>query len=569
VSLASEILAISDLKAYWKMDDGSGTNINDYGPGNHDATATAATPRTAAGLGNAPGKATQFGYTGTGASAAHHADFDIAAAWSEVRCTRLWGHENGGGLFLKLNGFPGPYLANSLVGDDTRPDIRVWGGNTICTATSGITDIDRWHLVIRTWNGTTAKIYVDGVDVSGTTTAPSPSFANGSEALNFGSEDRETIAHLALYGKALSAGEVATLTAAFDAENVSDDLPTLRIGIHQDLNYMGDDSFWTPPVQTMRSLHATISRSSILWDVIEPTQGNFSWTRHDAVLDVLDANDMEMLGIFVGSPTWANGGADRAQVPGTGVDSAFNTWLSLYTGFVTAFCTRYLGRIHRYELWNEPNLVGFWSNGSDTVDAVQYRAWYNAVRSAILAVDPTAKVCFAGLASWSATGPSDQAGETFFRNCMAAGSMTIDHMGLHPYVDAFNDPNTWLTPFTNTFYGDIRHLRDVLLEFGYDCPIWLTEFGWPSSGGSHTETTQRDRLQHGLEGIRDRLRDIAEMAVIFIDYDQGSFTEGLYSGVPPTGEKLSAAMYSTFAEPFDEQTSVPVASWSMWRGIGS
>lgn len=545
MSLASEILAISDLKGYWKCDDGTGTNVNDYGPGNHDGTTAAV--RTGAGLANQPGKATPGYFT-----VAHHADLNVAAAWSLVQCVRLWGMEDATGNLQLNKGYPWMQLDASVVGNDVRPRIRVWGGNTVCTATSGISDIDRWHLVIRTWDGSTAKIYVDGTDVSGSTTAPSPAFADTSDTLNYGSSGRQMSAHVALYGKALSSGEVATLTAAFNTEKVATSLGRLTVGIHQDLNYNGTAGVRQNAISRLRAIHATYSRSTILWDIIEATEGNFSWTRHDDVMNELEARGMNMHAIFASSPMWANGGADIWQVPGTGVDATFNTWLTKYTTFVTTFATRYLGRIHRYELWNEPNLLGFWSNASDAVDPAQYRAWYNAVRSAILAVDATAEICFGGLATWSAASGSDQTGEAFFRNCMAAGAMTIDNFAYHPYVGG--DPDTFLDTYDNTFYGDIRQIRDVLLEFGYDVPIWLTEFGFSDGSG---ETQQRDYLQHALEGIRDRLPDIATNPVVFIDYDQAPFDQGLYADMPSDGSaptaKLAAAMYSTFAADFDYQ----------------
>lgn len=567
MSLASEILAISGLKGYWKLDDGTGTGVDDSGPGNHDGATSTTAIRTAAGLGNQPGKATQFGYAPGGVEStftvAHHADFNVVSAFSLVRCYRMWGQEFATSALqgtISGGGTGGLYFGNSVSGTDIRIKVAELGGPTICTSTSGIGDIDRWHLVVITWDGSTLKIYLDGTDVSGTTTAPSPALIDGTDSLAFGNGfARETMAHIALYNKELSPGERSSITAAFNAEKTGANLPSLKIGIHQDLVYNATAGVRQNAITRLRAVHATLSRNTIIWENIEPTEGNFDWTRHDDVMNELEARDMEMHAVLAGSPTWANGGADRWQVPGTGVDASFNTWLSLCTGFATTFATRYLGRIHRYELWNEPNLLGFWSNGADAVDPAQYRAWYNAVRSAILAVDATAEISTAGLTSWSAVGAGNQTGETFFRNCMAAGSMTIDHFAYHPYVGSGDsDPDTFLSANDNTFYGDIRSVRDVLLEFGHDCPIWLTEFGWASAGGSNTETTQRDRMQHGLEGIRDRLRDIAEVAIIFIDYDQSPYTNGLYSDMPGDGSaptaKLSAAMYSTFAQDFDLQS---------------
>lgn len=69
---------------------------------------------------------------------------------------------------------------NGVVGKDTDAfavsltstgliNLRKWGSGNICQSTVGITDL-LWHHVVVTKNGSAAKIWLDGVDVSGTVT---------------------------------------------------------------------------------------------------------------------------------------------------------------------------------------------------------------------------------------------------------------------------------------------------------------------------------------------------------------------------------------------------------------
>ena len=65
-------------------------------------------------------------------------------------------------------------------------NLAMQGTGNIVTSTSALTDTSNWHHIAATWNGTTGKIYLDGVDVSGSTT--SRTLAANTTALSIGAD---------------------------------------------------------------------------------------------------------------------------------------------------------------------------------------------------------------------------------------------------------------------------------------------------------------------------------------------------------------------------------------------
>lgn len=104
---------------------------------------------------------------------------------------------------------------------------------------------------------------------------------------------------------------------------------------------------------------------AVAWKDINPSSGVFNWTVLDqrvAQAEASGAVPMLVLGL---TPQWA--AADpSAGDPRWGLGSAsppadFNT----YRAYVDAVVSRYGGRIGAYEVWNEANLVTFWTGTPD------------------------------------------------------------------------------------------------------------------------------------------------------------------------------------------------------------
>lgn len=101
--------------------------------------------------------------------------------------------------------------------------------------------------------------------------------------------------------------------------------------------------------------------SDASWKDIEKSKGSFTWDTLSASIDnSMGAKVMYVLG---NTPEWANGGKGAAAPPTNLQDAA---------DFVGEVCKKFGSRISSYEVWNEGNLVTFWTGSmADLADLTQ------------------------------------------------------------------------------------------------------------------------------------------------------------------------------------------------------
>jgi hypothetical protein len=202
--------------------------------------------------------------------------------------------------------------------------------------------------------------------------------------------------------------------------------------------------------------------------------------------------------------------------------------VTAFCEFVTAAVARYKTasgarpRVSKWEIWNEPNLEPFWL---PTPSATQYVEMANAVRTAILAEDPTAEVSTAGLAGFGAAGAPSIAGVTFLQSMLTGGlDAGFNIFGLHPYCDTRSPTSTTAN---NSNFSDVWRFLDTLARNGRwdeDTQLWLTEFGWDSD--DITEATQATYLASALGIVADYFSRWCPVTVVFCDYSDTGSREG-------------------------------------------
>jgi hypothetical protein len=188
-------------------------------------------------------------------------------------------------------------------------------------------------------------------------------------------------------------------------------------------------------------------------------------------------------------PKWAGGG-----YPTNGPPNNMND----FADFVKALAKRYKGRIHAYQIWNEPNLKREWGNKAPNPAAYtnMLKKAYNAIKS----VDPNAQVITAGLAPttrWDSVAMPDT---EFVKGMYNAGAKGyFDALGAHaagykapPEMDpgsVANDANYYnqgdpYCPGPRCRIYCFRHvedLRQIMLNRGDGArQIVVLEFGWTS-----------------------------------------------------------------------------------------
>jgi len=152
-------------------------------------------------------------------------------------------------------------------------------------------------------------------------------------------------------------------------------------------------------------------------------------------------------------------------------------WKDLIDAFIHHIEKRYgqaEARTWFFEVWNEPNLSGFWEGA----DQKAYFELYDLTANTIKAIDPNLRV----------GGPST-AGAAWvpeFLGHVAQSGVAVDFITTHTYgVDGgFLDENgkedTKLSPSPDAIVGDVRRVREQIQESKFpNLPLYFTE--WSTS----------------------------------------------------------------------------------------
>lgn len=154
----------------------------------------------------------------------------------------------------------------------------------------------------------------------------------------------------------------------------------------------------------------------------------------------------------------------------------YGKWSDLIAAFTRHLTDRF-GREEveswRFEVWNEPNLDGFW-NGANQAE---YFRLYDTTARAIKAVDPALVV--GGPATAGAAWVPD-----FLEHAQKAG-VAADFVATHTYgvaggfLDEFGKDDNKLIPSPDSIVGDVRRVRKEIEEIKPGLPLHFTE--WSAS----------------------------------------------------------------------------------------
>jgi hypothetical protein len=196
------------------------------------------------------------------------------------------------------------------------------------------------------------------------------------------------------------------------------------------------------------------------WTHLEPEKDKWTWDNLDKEVALAEQHHVDLLLTFGKTPQWASARPDEgergpAQRPGGAAEPKnIEDWRV----FVRAVTSRYKGRIHYYEIWNEPNLKNFYSGSPEKMLELAREA-YPIIKQA----DPSNQVV-----SPSAVGPTGLPWlERYFE---LGGNKYADIIGYHFYV-GMRPPEAMLD-----FINPVKKLMQQ-----YDIankPLWNTEAGW-------------------------------------------------------------------------------------------
>jgi hypothetical protein len=191
------------------------------------------------------------------------------------------------------------------------------------------------------------------------------------------------------------------------------------------------------------------------WVVIEPQRGQWVFEHLDQDVDEAQKHGQDLDLVLVSTPLWAS----ARPADGVGAEAANMKDWEEYVGTIAK---RYKGRVHTYELWNEPNL-----KSSYTGDIPHLVALCKSAYRVLKQIDPSIVVVSPALASVNAF--------AYIRPFLeASGPGTFDVLGFHFY-DNLGIP----TIHPENIVGTAAQLHRVLTSVGMaSTPIWNTESGY-------------------------------------------------------------------------------------------
>ena len=242
------------------------------------------------------------------------------------------------------------------------------------------------------------------------------------------------------------------------------------------VNRLFNDGTFSPAqiAAQLSALHATgatLARADALWEATEPTAPaggihHYDWSFDDAIAGDLAAAHLTWLPILDYSAPWAQSVAGQDHSPPRSDAD--------YAAYAGAFAARYgaggsfwsshpeltADPVTAIEIWNEPDNAQFWY---PTPDPAAYAGLYLAARTAIDAVDPSARALVGGLVH-----PADFLPAMLRATPALAGH--IDGIAIHPYG----------TP--PVVLSRIAGARAALTSLGmHGVPLYITELGWTTS----------------------------------------------------------------------------------------
>jgi len=203
------------------------------------------------------------------------------------------------------------------------------------------------------------------------------------------------------------------------------------------------------------------------WNRCETTPGEYSFAWLDGVVDSL---------LEIGIQPWFNLGYGNKLYTPEKPDDISVGWAPIFDERAKAAWLRFVGklaehfrdRVRHWEIWNEPNIRGFWKprepNPADYVTMVEAAA--PVIRRAV----PDAVLiggAFAGIPM------------RYIEGCLEAGlAKHVDKISYHPYRP---EPE-------NRYDQEIAALRKLIAEHDPAIEIWQGENGCPSVGGPGTDS---------------------------------------------------------------------------------
>jgi polysaccharide biosynthesis protein PslG len=249
----------------------------------------------------------------------------------------------------------------------------------------------------------------------------------------------------------------------------------------------GDTTAVEPTPQSdfnrMRSARLGTLRINFSWGAVEPTPGApRNWSYYDTMVERAARARVGILAVLAGSPPWAADGSAYAPLT-PAARASFRLFVRDVVqryGHGGSFWKSHPGVPRRpipaYQVWNEPNYPPHWSDGPSV--ARDYASLLKLIGRTIRVNDRRALIGTAGLLANSTRGP---AGYRYLDDLYAVKGIRryFDAVAIHPYSEDARGVR-----------GELSRIRGVMRSRGdAKTPVWISELGWATGGGSEYFST--------------------------------------------------------------------------------
>ncbi len=211
-------------------------------------------------------------------------------------------------------------------------------------------------------------------------------------------------------------------------------------------------------------------RLPLNWAELEPTPGQFDWTRLDRLLEQIGQapTEFRLITVLQTTPTWARPDGTPPTTPPAEMSNLGH--------FARALAQRYGQQLDYYQIWHEPNLSANWGNAF--VDPGAYADLLREAAVNIRDIDPEAYILTAALAPTLEEGPLNLNEVAYLEQLyQAQADRWFDIVAGQPY--GFDSEPTDPAETGALNFRRLELLRQVMLDHAdAGTPVWATAAGW-------------------------------------------------------------------------------------------
>ena len=207
-------------------------------------------------------------------------------------------------------------------------------------------------------------------------------------------------------------------------------------------------------LRVAQNVHARYLRCAFSWDAIEKSPGQYDWTFWDMLVKEAQRAGVELIPYVAYTPRWAAKAGDEfwSQPPR---DPAS------YADFMYKIVERYRGRIHSWEIWNEPDNLDYWKGS-----AAGYAELVREAATKMRHADPAVVLVLGGMSH----GPGP-----FFKTLLSDYNIAgyVDVIAMHAYPESWGEDRA-----ESVFLDEAPQMAELVRKYGEGDGFWLNEMGY-------------------------------------------------------------------------------------------